>query len=111
MDTGMYGMKVHTGYASASTNTNSELSEPHIHTRHIMCQGAICGRRMTAHMATCASAMLSSTGRHHTYHLHNRAQEPRVRALETPQTDPQDTCKTDGADRSNPAWVRVRARA
>ena len=111
MDTGMYGIKVHTGYASASTNTNSELSEPHMYTRFILCQGAICGRRMTAHMATCASAMLSSTGRHHTYHLHNRAQEPRVRALEIPQTDPQDTCKTDGADRSNPAWVRVRARA
>ena len=49
MDTGMYGIKVHTGYASASTNTNSELCEPHMYMRFILCQGAICGRRTTAH--------------------------------------------------------------
>ena len=59
--------------------------------------------RQHTHMATCASAMLSSTGRHHTHNLHNRAQEPQMRALEphkpTPKTPARQLAQTGATQR------------
>ena len=49
MDTGMCGLKVHTSYVSASTNTASALYAPDRRTRHFMCHLAMCGRETTAH--------------------------------------------------------------